>query len=61
MLRAGTTGPSGTQVGKNRLGTVIGRWWPIPAQETTGYSPPVPDGNRIYIRGERYLYCIAEK
>jgi outer membrane protein assembly factor BamB len=49
------------QVGKNHLGTILERWWPIPAQETTGYSPPVPDGDRLYIRGERYLYCIAEK
>ncbi|OAI47567.1 hypothetical protein AYO44_01435 [Planctomycetaceae bacterium SCGC AG-212-F19] len=49
------------QVGKNRLATVLERWWPIPAQETTGYSPPVPDGNRLYVRGERYLYCIGAK
>jgi outer membrane protein assembly factor BamB len=49
------------QVGKNRLGTLLDRWWPVPAQETVGYSPPVPDGNRLYIRGERYLYCIGEK
>jgi hypothetical protein len=49
------------QVGKNHLGTILERWWPIPAQETTGYSPPVPDSDRLYIRGERYLYCIGEK
>jgi outer membrane protein assembly factor BamB len=49
------------QVAKNHIGTQLERWWPIPSQETTGYSPPVPDGNRIYIRGERYLYCIGEK
>jgi hypothetical protein len=49
------------QVGKNQLGTILERWWPIPAQETTGYSPPVPDGNRLYIRGERYLYCIGAR
>ncbi len=49
------------QVGKNHIGTVFDRFWPIPGQETVGYSPPVPDGNRIYIRGERYLYCIGEK
>jgi hypothetical protein len=40
---------------------VLERWWPIPAQETTGYSPPVTDGSRLYIRGERYLYCIGER
>lgn len=49
------------QVGKNHIGTQLDRWWPIPSQETTGYAPPVPDGNRIYLRGERYLYCIGEK
>jgi outer membrane protein assembly factor BamB len=49
------------QVAKNRIGTQLDRYWPVPAQETVGYSPPVPDGARLYIRGERYLYCIAEK
>jgi outer membrane protein assembly factor BamB len=49
------------QVGKNRIGTQLDRWWPVPAQETVGYSPPVSDGGRLYIRGERYLYCISEK
>lgn len=49
------------QLGKNYLGTQLDRWWPIPAQETTGYAPPVPDGERLYIRGERYLYCIGVK
>jgi outer membrane protein assembly factor BamB len=49
------------QVAKNRIGTQLDRWWPIPAQETVGYSPPVADGNRLYLRGERYLYCIGEK
>ena len=49
------------QVAKNRLGTQLDRFWPVPAQETIGYSPPVADGNRLFIRGERYLYCIGEK
>jgi outer membrane protein assembly factor BamB len=47
------------QVRKNQIGTQLERWWPVPAQETIGYSPPVPDGGRLYIRGERYLYCIG--
>ena len=47
------------QVRKNHIGTVLDRWWPVPQQETIGYSPPLPDGNRLYIRGERYLYCIG--
>ena len=49
------------QVRKNHLATQLERWWPVPAQETIGYAPPVPDGDRIYLRGERYLYCIGEK
>ncbi len=49
------------QVRKNRIATQLERPWPIPAQETIGYAPPVPDGNRLYIRGERYLYCIGEE
>jgi outer membrane protein assembly factor BamB len=49
------------QVGKNQIATQIDRYWPVPAQETLAYAPPVADGNRLYIRGERYLYCIGEK
>jgi outer membrane protein assembly factor BamB len=49
------------QVARNRIATQLDRWWPIPAQETVSYSPPVPDGNRLFIRGERYLYCIGKK
>jgi hypothetical protein len=49
------------QVGKNHVATQFDRYWPIPAQETIGYSPPVPDGERLYLRGERFLYCIGEK
>jgi outer membrane protein assembly factor BamB len=49
------------QLAKNRIATQLGRYWPIPGQETLSYSPPVPDGGRLYIRGERYLYCIAAK
>jgi hypothetical protein len=49
------------QVGKNRLATQIDRPWPVPGQEMVAFSPPVPDGNRLYIRGERHLYCIGAK
>ena len=34
---------------------------PLPAQETLAYAPPIADGDRLYLRGERYLYCIGEK
>jgi outer membrane protein assembly factor BamB len=49
------------QVGKNHIATQFDRYWPVPAQETIGYSPPVPDGDRLYIRGERYMYCVGAK
>lgn len=54
-------GPTFQQVGKNRISTQLDRYWPMPAQETLSYAPPVVDGNRLYLRGERYLYCIGEK
>ena len=48
-------------VGRNRIETRLERVWPIPAQETLAYAPPVADANCIYLRGERYLYCVGEK
>lgn len=54
-------GPKYQVAFRNQIATQIDRYWPIPAQETIGYAPPVTDGNRLYIRGERYLYCIGEK
>jgi hypothetical protein len=47
------------EVRRNRIATQLERFWPIPAQETLSYAPPVADGNRLYLRGERYLYCIG--
>jgi hypothetical protein len=44
---------------RNRIATQLDRRWPIPAQETIGYAPPVTDGKRLYVRGEAYLYCIG--
>jgi outer membrane protein assembly factor BamB len=46
---------------QNQIATQLDRYWPVPAQETLSYAPPVPDGDRLYIRGERYLYCIGAK
>ena len=48
-------------VARNLLATQIPRDWPITTQEYTGYSPPVADGQRMYLRGERCLYCIGER
>jgi hypothetical protein len=48
-------------LGRNRIETRLNRVWPIPAQETLTYSPPIADANCLYLRGERYLYCIGGK
>jgi outer membrane protein assembly factor BamB len=49
------------QLAKNHIATQMDHYWPIPGQETVGYAPLVPDGQRMYLRGERYLYCIGSK
>jgi len=54
-------GPLFKQVAMNRIQTMLPRDWPIPPQETIANGPPVADGDRIYIRGEQYLYCIGAK
>ena len=56
------------QVAKNNIDCVVPEWAP---QGTAGYytgphqeqteASPIADGNRIYIRGEQFLYCIGEK
>lgn len=48
-------------LGRNRIETRLERVWPLPAQETLAYAPPIADENCLYLRGERYLYCIGEK
>ena len=48
-------------VARNRIETVLDRPWPLPSQETLAYAPPIVDGSRMYLRGERFLYCIAEE
>ena len=45
---------------RNDLGTQLRRDWAMTTREFT-YSPPVVDGDRIYLRAERFLYCIGEK
>ena len=47
------------EVGRNRIETQLDRVWPIPAQETLAYSPPIAADDCLYLRGERYLYCIG--
>ncbi len=48
-------------VARNQIATQLDRRLPLPAQETLAYAPPIVDGNRLYLRGERYLYCIGAK
>jgi hypothetical protein len=52
-------GPVPRQITRNRIETQLHRWQPLPAQETLTYAPPICDGDRLYLRGERYLYCIG--
>jgi outer membrane protein assembly factor BamB len=54
-------GPQWKPVATNRIETTVPRNWPVNTQELTANGPPVFDGDRIYIRGEKYLYCIGKK
>ena len=54
-----TTGPEPKVVERNFIGTQIERRVPLPGQEILAYAPPIVDGDRLYLRGERYLYCIG--
>jgi outer membrane protein assembly factor BamB len=56
-----TLGAEPRVVARNRIATQLDRSWPIPAQETLSYAPPVVDGDRLYLRGEAHLYCIGAK
>lgn len=44
---------------RNRIETRLDRAWALPAQETLAYAPPIADGECLYLRGERFLYCIG--
>ncbi len=54
-------GPVFKKVAVNRIERQIDRPWPIRPQEETGYSPPVFEGPRMYLRGEYNLYCIGKE
>lgn len=55
------TGREFQVITRNRIETQLDRVWPLPAQETLAYAPPIADGDCIYLRGERYLYCIGKR
>ena len=54
-----TLGPEPKVVHRNSIATQLDRRIPLPGQETLAYAPPIVSGDRIYLRGERYLYCIG--
>jgi outer membrane protein assembly factor BamB len=54
-------GKSYKAVARNQIATQLDRPWPVPAQETLTYAPPLADGGRLYFRGEAYLYCVGER
>lgn len=54
-----TTGPEPRLVSRNVIATQLERRLPLPGQEILAYAPPIVDGDRIYLRGEKYLYCIG--
>jgi hypothetical protein len=47
------------QVAVNHIRSTARRLWPMRPQEEIGYSPPVFVGDRMYLRGEQYLYCMG--
>ena len=47
------------KVAVNRIETTARRVWPMRPQEEIGYSPPLFEGTRMYLRGEQYFYCIG--
>lgn len=53
-----TLGPEPKLVHRNVIATQLSRAVPIPGQETLAYAPPIVAGDQLFIRGERYLYCI---
>ena len=55
-----TLGPEPKLVHRNLIATQLDRRIPLPAQETLAYAPPIVDGDRIFLRGEKYLYCIGK-
>ena len=52
-------GPTFKQVAVNRIAQQVYRPWPIRPQEEIGYSPPLFEGSRMYLRGEYFFYCIG--
>jgi len=54
-------GPEYKEVAVNRLETMLPPDWPVGPQEVASNAAPVFDGDRLYLRGEKFLYCIGRK
>lgn len=49
------------EIAHNNLATQLPRDCAMTPIEYTAYAPPIADGKRMYLRGERYLYCIGKE
>ncbi|MHB1033075.1 MAG: outer membrane protein assembly factor BamB family protein [Pirellulales bacterium] len=47
------------RVAFNRIESPLPRIWPIPPQEILANASPVFEGQRMYLRGEKHLFCIG--
>ena len=56
-----TLGAEPKVVHTNVIATQLDRHLPLPGQETLAYAPPIVSDDKIYLRGEKYLYCIGAK
>jgi outer membrane protein assembly factor BamB len=54
------TGGTFKLVATNRIANQIQRTCAIPPQEIISYAAPISDGRNIFIRGEKFLYCIGK-
>ena len=53
-------GRSFRRVAVNHIRTELHRGWAMPPQEILANGAPLFDGGRMYLRGERHLYCIGK-
>jgi len=54
-------GAEGTIVGQNVLQNITAQWGSAPNRHEVFNAGMYFDGNRIFLHGDEYLYCIAEK
>jgi hypothetical protein len=53
------------QVARNNIDYIMPHGWEtgswVDGYHETTLSTPIFDGSRVFVRGEQFLYCIAEK